>query len=120
MTTAAADQAYALTRSVNVDQVLAQRGAYAASLNAAAAAMRVASTFGDVRITLDRDRSHKGSTHHWPDQDAVDEMLRRHDAAAWWNLLKDIGSLLRRHPRRGRLPDAVTVSPETVAAAGAR
>ncbi len=91
MNTAAADQAYALTRSVNVDQVLAQRGAYAASLNAAAAAMRVASTFGDVRITLDRDRSHKGSTHHWPDQDAVDEMLRRHDAAAWWNLLKDTG-----------------------------
>lgn len=91
MTAAAADQSYALTKSVNVDQVLAQREAYAASLNAAAAAMRTAASYGDVRITLDRDRCRKANTYHWPDQDAVDELLRRHDAAAWWNLLKDTG-----------------------------
>ena len=90
-TTTAAQESCALTKSVNIDQVLAQRDAYARSLNAAAVAMRNAGMHGDVRITLDRDRSRKGSTHHWPDQDAVDEMLRRHDAAAWWNLLKDTG-----------------------------
>lgn len=79
-----------LTKSVDVDVVIATRKAYADGLNAAAVAMREAGKHGDVTLIIPA-IGRRNRTFYWPGQEAVDEMVRRYDAAAWWRLLKDSG-----------------------------
>ena len=74
-----------LTKSIDIDVVLAERKQHIERVHVAAEAMR------RTGIRLRIDNRGRWSSLVWPDGEAVDQLVREYDSEKWWQLLKRSG-----------------------------